>query len=142
MDDLTVTGSLVIPSGELQWRFDPAGGPGGQHANKSSTRVELSYDIAGSPSVDDATRRRLLTALGDRLSNGVLTVQVGDSRSQWRNRQLARRRLAEILQAGLKPPAPRRRPTKPSRAARERRLNAKRARAETKRMRRRPIDPD
>ncbi len=141
MDDLAVTDSLSIPAAELQWRFDPSGGPGGQHANKSSTRVELSFDVAGSQALDDDMRERVVRNLAGALRDGVLTVQVGESRSQWRNRQIARRRLAETLREAMRPPQPKRRPTRPSRAARERRLADKKARSEKKRLRRRPIDP-
>ena len=142
MEALVVTPMLTIPADELSWRFDPSGGPGGQHANKSSTRVELMLDIGASTAFDDASRSRVIENLGPQLSAGVLVVRVGDSRSQWRNRQIARRRMAETLQEALRPPQPKRRPTKPSRAARERRLAEKRSRSETKRMRRRPVNPD
>lgn len=142
MDDLAVSGQVVIPAGELIWRFDPSGGPGGQHANRSSTRVTLSFDIATSASLSGGLRERALRNLADQLEDGVLTVQDSSTRSQWRNRQLARRKLAAALAEAMRPPAPPRRRTKPSRAARERRLASKRARAETKRLRRRPTRPD
>ncbi|MDJ0952783.1 MAG: alternative ribosome rescue aminoacyl-tRNA hydrolase ArfB [Acidimicrobiia bacterium] len=141
MDDLEVAPGVTIPAAELTWRFDPSGGPGGQHANKSATRVELILDVAGCSAFDAETRQRVLANLGASLHNGLLTVRVGESRSQWRNRQLARRRMAEMLRSAMRPPQPERRATRPSRAARERRLADKRARGETKRLRRRPIDP-
>jgi ribosome-associated protein len=137
MDDLRVTDDVVIPAAELEWRFDPSGGPGGQHANKSSTRVELSFDPASSAALDDRQRQRIAASLPD----GVVSVRVDESRSQWRNRQIARRRLAEIIAEALRPPPPRRRPTKPTRASRERRLAQKRNRSEKKRLRR-PPSPD
>lgn len=142
MDDLVVSETVTIPATELSWRFDPSGGPGGQHANKSSTRVELLFDIGASAALDASSRSRIIENLGAQLTAGVLTVRVGDSRSQWRNRQMARRRMAETLRNALRPPQPKRRPTRPSRAARERRLAEKRTRSETKRMRRRPVNPD
>jgi ribosome-associated protein len=142
VDDLVVTADVTIPAAELKWRFDPSGGPGGQHANKSATRVELQLDVSASVALDETLRSRVLENLGRQVSEGVLAVRVAESRSQWRNRQIARRRMTEILQQALRPPQPRRRPTRPSRAARERRLAEKRTRSETKRMRRRPIDPD
>ena len=142
MDDLVVTPEVTIPAAELKWRFDPAGGPGGQHANRSSTRVELSLDVAASAAFSSAQQQRVLERLESQLSEGVLTVQVGESRSQWRNRQLARRRMADTLRAALQPPPPPRRKTRPGRAARERRLADKRARSETKRLRRRPPHPE
>ncbi|MDJ0663813.1 MAG: alternative ribosome rescue aminoacyl-tRNA hydrolase ArfB [Acidimicrobiia bacterium] len=142
MDDLAVTGQVVIPSRELIWRFDPSGGPGGQHANRSSTRVALSFDVVRSSALSEDLRERVIASLGDQLEEGIVTVQVSATRSQWRNRQLARRKLASLLAEAMRPPASPRRSTKPSRASRERRLADKRARAETKRLRRRPTSPD
>ncbi len=136
-DDLAVADDLVIPAGELVWRFSTSGGPGGQHANRSATRVELQFDLGASPSVDDTARRRMLGRLGPRARDGVVTVVVDESRSQWRNRQLARARLARLLQdAGRR--RRRRVPTGPSAAARRRRLEAKRRRSDVKRRRRPP----
>jgi len=141
MDEpLRVAPELVIPAEELRWRFDPSGGPGGQHANKTATRVELAFDVATSPAVPETRRALLLEQLGPRLVAGVLIVTVNESRSQWRNRQMARRRLAAILQEALRPRR-RRRPTRPSAAARLRRLAAKQHRAEAKR-RRQPPQPE
>ena len=142
MDDLTIGDRVLIPAAELVWRFDPSGGPGGQHANRSSTRVTLAFDIANSPSIPDELRMRVISNLGDRLDEGVITVSDSSTRSQWRNRQMARRKLASALAEAMRPPSPPRRRTKPSRAARERRLANKRARSETKRLRRRPARPD
>lgn len=138
MDELRVTGDLVVPANELKWRFDPSGGPGGQHANKSATRVELSFDVANSSVFTEEMRSRVLDHLRAQAPDGVITLQVNESRSQWRNRQIARRRLVEMLVEALRPPPPRRRATRPSRAAIERRLSSKRARSETKRLRQRP----
>ena len=141
MDEpLAVAPGLIIPAEELQWRFDPSGGPGGQHANKAATRVELSFDVAASPAVPEDLRAVLLERLGARLTAGVLSLVVSESRSQWRNRQIARRRLATVLAEALRPRRSRR-PTRPSRAARLRRLAEKRHRSEAK-HRRRPPAPD
>ncbi len=142
MDDLRVNADLVIPAAELKWRFDPSGGPGGQHANKSATRVEVSFDVQSSTALNERSRAMVLGNLGTDAADGVIAIQVGESRSQWRNRQIARRRLGEVIDRALRPPPPRRRATKPTRASRERRLAGKRARAETKRMRRNPGDLD
>ncbi|MCP4305779.1 MAG: aminoacyl-tRNA hydrolase [bacterium] len=141
MDDLRVNNELLIPAAELKWKFDPSGGPGGQHANKSATRVELSWNVQMSPVLDERSRSRIRggVEVDDR---GVVSVQVGESRSQWRNRQIARRRLAAMIEVALRPPPSRRRATKPTHASRERRLASKRARSETKRMRQRPRDFD
>ncbi len=128
---------LVIPAEELRWRFDPSGGPGGQHANKSSTRVELAFDVAGSPAVPEPLRSLLLERLGSRLTTGELRVVVNESRSQWRNREIARRRLAAVLEEALRTRRPRR-ATRPTAAARLRRLAVKRHRGEAKRRRRPP----
>ena len=136
MDDLRVTDDLSIPADELDWTFLPSGGPGGQHANRSSSKVVLRFDAGASRAVDEETRRRLL----DHLADPVLSVTVDDSRSQWRNRQIAKRRLRDRLQAALAPEAPPRKPTKPSRRVRQRRLDAKRARSQTKALRK-PPDP-
>ena len=133
-DGLRVNAQLVIPEEEIEWRFTTSGGPGGQHANRSATRAEARFDIAGSPSLTDAQRARLRAALGDEVR-----VASDDARSQARNRALAVERLQERLAAALRP-RPRRRPTAPTKASVERRLDAKRRRSETKRRRRPPLD--
>jgi ribosome-associated protein len=132
---------LDIPDDELEWRFSTSGGPGGQHANRTASRAELSFDLAASNTFDGDTKERMLHRLGGRAPGGVLTVTVDDTRSQWRNRQIARARLDEILQEAMRPPPPPRRRSRPSRAARERRLEEKRARGRQKWQRKRP-DPD
>ena len=140
MDEpLRVTPGVVIPAAELRWHFDTAGGPGGQHANRSATRAELTFDLAGSPSIPEGLRPRLLERLGARAPSGVVRVVADESRSQWRNRQTARRRLAAMLAEALRVPR-RRRPTRPTAASRLRRLADKRHRAEVRR-RRQPPDP-
>jgi ribosome-associated protein len=136
-DQPLVAGSAVVPADELRWRFGPSGGPGGQHANRAASRAELSIDVSGSPSLPDDLKERLLARLGSRAPGGVVTVTADESRSQWRNRVIARRRMAELLAGALREPR-RRIATRPSAAARRRRLRSKRHRAEVKRLRRPP----
>ncbi|GDY32150.1 alternative ribosome rescue aminoacyl-tRNA hydrolase ArfB [Gandjariella thermophila] len=137
-DDIVVTEGLVIPEAELHERFSRSSGPGGQGVNTADSRVELSFDLGRAQSVPEHLRPRLLARLRSRLVDGVLTVTASEFRSQLANRRAARERLAELLLAAAQPPPPRRRPTRPSRASVERRLAAKRRRAETKRGRRSP----
>ncbi len=138
MGDLVVTDDLVIPEGELSWRFTTSGGPGGQHANRSATRAVLGFDIARSTALGDELRVRLLSRVAGVDAAGIVTVAVDESRSQWRNRQIARRRLAGVLRDALAPRPPPRRETTPPRRARQRRVEAKRRRGATKRLRRPP----
>lgn len=135
-EDLVVTRNLVIPGGELRERFSRSSGPGGQSVNTADSRVELSFDLAGSPSVPEWLRERLLARLSGRLVAGVLTVSASAHRAQLDNRRAARERLADLLRTAAQPPPPKRRPTRPSRGAKERRLAEKRRRGETKRGRR------
>ena len=135
-DDLTVTRSLVIPAGELRERFSRSSGPGGQGVNTADSRVELSFDVASSPSIPDWLRPRLVERLATRLVGGVLTVAASEHRAQLANRAAARDRLAALLRAAAAPPPPARRPTKPTRGAQERRLADKRRRSRVKRYRR------
>jgi ribosome-associated protein len=135
--DLQIADAFVIPDGELEWSFSTPGGPGGQHANRNATRAELSWDLAASAAVTDELRSRIGRGLGSRVRNGVITVAAGESRSQWRNRQVARRRLAELLEGALHERR-RRLPTRPSRAARDARISDKRRRGAAKRLRRPP----
>ncbi|WP_218566406.1 alternative ribosome rescue aminoacyl-tRNA hydrolase ArfB [Vallicoccus soli] len=136
-DDVRVRGGLVVPARELRWRFSRASGPGGQSVNTSDSRVELSYDLARSPALPPVLRERALRALAGRLAGGVLTVAASEHRSQLRNREAARERLAALLREALAPPPRARRPTRPGRGAVERRLQDKRARSRTKDLRRR-----
>jgi ribosome-associated protein len=136
--DVTVRGR-VIPPDELSWRFSRSPGPGGQSVNTTESRVELSYDLAGSDALPPTLKERALRALAGRMSGGVITVTASENRSQLRNREAAAARMSALLtEATAAPPRPRR-PTKPSRAARERRLADKQRRSETKRLRR-PTD--
>ena len=129
-DGLRVTASVVIAVSELEWRFGPSGGPGGQHANRAHTRAEVRFDIETSPSLTEGQRNRLMKKLGS-----AVVVSADDERSQLRNRRLAldrlRLRLADALVVEKS-----RRPTRPGRGAVERRLDAKRRQASRKQDRR------
>lgn len=138
MNGMTVRG-VEIPADELQWRFSRSGGPGGQSVNTTDSRVELSIDLAAS-SLPERLRDRATARLAGRLVDGVLTVTASEYRSQHRNRQAARARMVDLLTEATAPPPPKRRPTRPSRSARERRLAGKKRRSETKALRRRPTD--
>lgn len=125
-----MTRSVSIPRSEIELRFSRSSGPGGQHAQKSDTRVEAIFDVESSSALSETQKRRVLSRTGP-----VLRAVAQDERSQWRNRELATQRLVEELREALRVPR-KRRPTKPSKAAVERRLEAKRRRSETKRRRR------
>ncbi len=127
---------LTIPAAELSWRFSRSSGPGGQGVNTTDSRVELSWDLAGSEVLPLALRDRALERLRDRLVNGVLTVTASEHRSQLRNREAAAARLAGIVASAIAPPPRVRRPTRPSRGAVERRIAEKKRRGEIKRNRR------
>ena len=133
---LQVTRSCRIDADELEWRVSRSGGPGGQHANTSNTRVEVRFDIESSQSLGPRQRARLLERIGP-----VARATAADSRSQARNRELALERLRSRLADALRVERPRR-ATKPTRAARTRRLDAKRRRADVKRRRARPDTDD
>ncbi len=136
-DDLPVTRTLVIPGAELTERFSRSSGPGGQGVNTTDSRVELSYDVAAS-SLPPVVRARVLEVLAGRLVDGVLTVAASEFRTQLANRRAARERLAALVRSAAGPPPPKRRPTKPTRGSQRRRLDAKKRRGETKRLRRGP----
>ena len=140
-DDVIIINEQVhIPAAELQFRFSTSSGPGGQHANRSATRVTLLFDVAQSPSLDEATRTRLLQKLAPRLDkDGVLHIDVQESRSQYRNRETAVLRFQLILANALIKPKKRRK-TKPNRAAIERRLTQKKQRSQRKKERRQRWD--
>jgi ribosome-associated protein len=135
-DDLRVNGWLLIPAAELHERFSRSSGPGGQSVNTTDSRVELSFDVAGSSVLPEWARDRITERLAGRLAGGVVTVTASEQRSQLANRQAARARLAALLREAVAPPQRPRVPTRPGRAANERRLEAKRSRAAIKRARR------
>jgi ribosome-associated protein len=135
-DAVRITPDLAIPRAELVARATRSGGPGGQHVNTSSTRVELLWNVRESVALDDAMRERLLARLARRLdASGAVRVVASATRSQRRNRTEAEERLAELVRRALATPR-KRIPTRPSRAAKEARLMSKRRRAEKKRERR------
>ncbi len=131
-EELRVDERLSLPLAEIELRTSRSSGPGGQHANVTASRVEAVFDVAGSPSLDEAQRARLLERLGP-----TATAIAQDARGQARNRELALERLAAKLAAALRVPR-RRRATRPTRASRQRRLEQKRRAGERKRGRRRP----
>jgi ribosome-associated protein len=135
-DDLRVNGWLLIPAAELRERFSRSSGPGGQSVNTADSRVELSFDVERSSVLPGWAKSRAAERLGGRLAGGVLTVAASEQRSQLANRQAARARLAALLREAIAPPRRPRVPTRPTRAANERRLQAKRNRSATKRTRR------
>ena len=142
MDDLRIPPGpgcprgLVVPAAELAERFSHASGPGGQGVNTADSRVQLSLDLGSTSALGEKQRERALSVLGERLTGTVLTIAAAEHRSQRRNRAAARERLGEILRAALTPPVPRR-ATKPTRASKLRRLDAKKRRSEVKARRRR-----
>jgi ribosome-associated protein len=127
---------MDLPEDELHWRFETSGGPGGQHANRSATRAVLTFDVAASRALDADVRQRII----DRLGGPLVVIEVDETRSQWRNRQIAIDRMQARIEAAAAPAPPKRRPTRPSLAARMRRLAEKRRRSEKKRLRRPPAD--
>jgi ribosome-associated protein len=131
-ESIRVHRSLAIPLGEIELRMSRSSGPGGQHAQKTETRVEALFDVEASTTLSDAQKRRLLHRIGP-----VVRAVAQDERSQWRNRELALERLAGAIGEGLRVRRPRR-PTRPTKAAKERRLGEKRIRSQTKRLRKRP----
>jgi ribosome-associated protein len=131
-ESIRVTRSVSLPLSEVELRFSRSSGPGGQHANRSETRVEAVFDVEASSALTDAQKRRVLARAGT-----PLRAVAQDERSQWRNRELAVERLAERLREALRIERPRR-PTTPTAAAREKRLEEKRRRSQLKRLRREP----
>jgi ribosome-associated protein len=132
VETLRIDERLSIPMAEIELRASRSSGPGGQHANVTASRVEAVFDVEASRTLDEAQRDRLIGRAGP-----VVTAVAQDARGQARNRELALRRLAEKIAAGLATPT-RRRPTRPTRASRERRLEEKRRSGERKRGRRPP----
>ena len=139
---LEITPELLLPVSELDYRATRSGGPGGQHVNTSSTRIELWWNVGTSPTPTAAQRALLLDRLAARLDgDGRLRIVASESRSQLRNREAATERLRDLVAAALVVAKPRKR-TRPSRAAKAARLEAKRRRSATKRERRHPPHDD
>jgi ribosome-associated protein len=141
MAAIRIRQGLEIPEHEIEVSFARSGGPGGQHANTSSTKVELRFDVAGSPSLSDAQKARITEELGSRLTkDGVLVLHASEHKSQTRNREAVEGRLANLLGEALRPRRQRRK-TRPSRAAKRRRLENKRKQAQKKALRQTPEVP-
>jgi ribosome-associated protein len=134
-ESIRVTRSVVLPRSEIELRFSRSSGPGGQHAQKSETRAEAVFDVESSSTLTEAQKRRVVAKAGP-----VLRAVAQDERSQARNRELAVERVVEQLREALRVPRARR-PTKPTAQSRERRLESKRRRSQTKRLRRPPSEP-
>ena len=134
--DLRLRGSLVVPESELSWRFSRSSGPGGQSVNTTDSRAELSFDVARTSALGPVLKARAIERLGDRLVDGVITVAASEHRSQLQNRRAAEERLTELLVEALAPPPRPRRATRPSKGAVQRRLDEKKRRGQTKRLRR------
>jgi ribosome-associated protein len=133
---LRVTRSVLIPEGELRWRFSRSSGPGGQSVNTADSRVQLSFDLNSTTALGPVQRARAIQRLGDRLVDGIITVTASEERSQLQNREIARDRLAKLLAGAIAPPPRKRRPTRPTKRAVERRLAEKKRRSRVKRLRR------
>ncbi|GGN01879.1 ribosome-associated protein [Actinoplanes campanulatus] len=140
MADISIRPGLAIPEAELSWRFSRSSGPGGQGVNTTDSRVELSWDLAGSDVLSSALKVRAIERLAGRLVTGVLTITASEHRSQLRNREAAEARLAAVVAAAVAPPPRARRQTKPTRGSVERRIAEKKRRGQVKRGRRGDID--
>jgi len=136
---IEVTPQISLGEDEVSWKAVRASGPGGQHVNKTSTAVELRFDVRGSPSLPERVRARLYDLAGSRLTQeGVIVLVAQGSRSQEMNRQEAFDRLIELIRKAAEPPPPPRKKTRPTRAAKERRLAGKAKRGTVKALRGRP----
>lgn len=141
MEDLIINDDITIPGSELSWTAVTSGGPGGQNVNKVATKVQLRWELAGSQALPDWARERLVALAGRKIDQaGNLLISSSTTRSQDRNLELARERLAELVRAALERPRVRR-PTRPSRAARARRVETKRRISQKKASRQR-VDYD
>lgn len=127
---MIAVGAYVIPDSDLAWRFSRASGPGGQGVNTTDSRVQLTFDLANSDVFPDRIKRRMLDRLGDQV-----VVTASEHRAQLSNRRAAEERLAGLLESAMKPPPRKRVATKPSKGAQQRRIDQKKARGETKRLR-------
>lgn len=135
---LRVTAGVLVPLGELAWRFSRASGPGGQGVNTTDSRVELTFDVAASRALSDTQKARVIERLASRAAGATITIVASEHRSQLRNRDAAAARLAQLLREALAPPARPRRPTRPTLGSQRRRLDSKTKRGQTKRLRRPP----
>lgn len=136
--DLRINSALTIPSAALRWRFSRSSGPGGQGVNTTDSRVSLTVDLLALDALTPELLARATESLGGRISNGELSLVASEHRSQLRNREAARGRLAALLSSALAEPPRERKATKATRGSRRRRLDEKKRRAQTKSLRRRP----
>jgi ribosome-associated protein len=136
MEGIRVNARVTIPDDELSWRFSRSSGPGGQHVNTTDSQAELRWDLGTSTALSDFLRDRARERLGGRLVDDTVIITASEYRSQHRNREAAKERLADLVRAAIAPPPPPRRPTTPTRAAKERRLAAKKRRSDLKQSRR------
>jgi ribosome-associated protein len=135
-DALPIRPGISIPRSELSWRFSRSRGPGGQSVNTTDSRVELSWNVAASAALPYPLKETALHRLSGRLRDGVLTVSAEEHRSQLINRRLAEDKLTAVVARAIEPGPPRRRATKPTKSSVRARLDAKRKRGQTKRLRR------
>jgi len=136
VDGIRVSTRVTIPDDELSWRFSRSSGPGGQHVNTTDSQVELRWDLSSSTALSEHLRARARERLAGRLVGDTVIISASEHRSQHRNREAAKERLAALIRDAIAPPPPARRPTKPTRAAKERRLTSKRRRSDLKQSRR------
>jgi ribosome-associated protein len=139
-DSLPVKPGVAIPRAELAWRFSRAGGPGGQGVNTADSRVELRWDLAGSTALPEVLKARALERLAGRMVDGAVVIVASEQRAQLANRRAAEARLVAFIAQAIAPPPASRRPTKPSRASAQRRLESKRRHSQLKQARQRPTD--
>jgi ribosome-associated protein len=137
---IIINSELRLPPSEVQYRTARSRGPGGQHVNKTETQVELLFDVAHSPSLNETQRQRILSKLKNIIDNeGVLHLTAQSERSQLRNREIVTARFQEVLAAALRVPK-KRRPTKPSAASKAKRIDSKKRRGQIKQLRRSTFD--
>ncbi|MFC4335989.1 alternative ribosome rescue aminoacyl-tRNA hydrolase ArfB [Salininema proteolyticum] len=136
MSPIKLTEDIVIPDADLYWRFSRSSGPGGQGVNTTDSRVELSFDLAGTAALPPHLRQRAIENLRKRMAGGAVTVAASEHRSQLRNRQAALERMEALLKKAIAPPPPKRKPTKPTRGSVRRRLKEKKRRSDIKKLRR------
>jgi ribosome-associated protein len=139
-DGVRVTPRVVIPERELSWRFSRSSGPGGQSVNTTDSRVELLWSLDETSALPAELIERARARLGKRLIDGVVVIAASEYKSQLRNRDAACERLAELIRTAIAPPPKPRRPTRPSKAAEERRIESKKRRGTTKRLRQTPTE--